>query len=179
MLMAGVGLVGLWRAVAGAWPARAEGSGPATRVLAALLALALAGGVGREVWAAGVTYFKDFRLSQPRQNYSLSLEMARVIDAYSGEAFAISRPHFYDGNAVRMLLTRRDPAAWHDLVAPAADAPPLDGSLDRVLVIVHPEDTATQEALRRAYPRGVFVEHRDDEDIAAFWAFYGEAQRAR
>ena len=181
MLLAAVGLEGLWRAARRALRAEGgDGEGDAkTYVLGGLLALALVGGLAREARTAGVTYLRDYRLAQPRHNYSLSREMARVIDAFAGEAFAVSRPHFYDGNAVRMHLARTDPAAWHDLAAPSPDEPPLDGSLERVLVIVHPDDLATREALRAAYPRGVCVEHRDDDGLVAFLACYGEAQTPR
>jgi len=180
MLLAAVGLASLWRAAqAGlalaeeaALSAAADRRQGATYVAAAVLGLGLVAGLGWEACSTGRTYFQDFCLSQPRHNYAISLEMARIIDDYTdGEAYTVSWPHWYDGNAVRAQLVRSDPSRWHDLQAITPGAPPLTD--DRALVLVHPDDAATQALLRDAFPRGVLVTHRDDDGEAAFLAFYG------
>jgi 4-amino-4-deoxy-L-arabinose transferase-like glycosyltransferase len=179
MLLAGAGLGALWERTAAALQlgqrAVAEGrqgwGGLPAYMLGALLGLGLLGGLAAEARATGYTVFQDFRLSQPRHNYPLSREMARVIDDYAeGEAYSVAWPHWYDGNAVRAQLSR-DAAGWHDVPALAPGQPPL--SVERALVIVHPSDSATQRLLREAFPGGVFVQHRDWDGYIVFLAFYG------
>ncbi len=175
MLLAAVGLAELWRAVRAGLLLTHEGDSPrraAAYVVAATMGLGLLGGLAVEASTTARTYLVDFRLSQPRRNYAISLEMARTIDDYSdGEAYSVSWPHWVDGNAVREQLVRTDPSRWHDVPSIAPGAPPLTDP--RALVIVHPDDTATQSLLREAFPRGVLVTHRDDEGDVAFLAFYG------
>ena len=178
MLLAGAGLAEVWgRASEGLRLSERElAPGTAvTCVCGAVLGIGLLGGLAWEAREAGRTYFEDYRLSQPRHNYSISLEMARVMDESAvGETYAVAWPHWYDGNAVRVQLRRRDPASWHDVSVLLPGEPPLTSSAGDTLVIVHPDDQATQDLLREAFPRGIFVTHRDYEGYVAFLAFYSE-----
>jgi len=143
---------------------------PATAFGLVLLAL-----MSYEAVDSGKTYFVDFAWHQPRHNYSISLAMARAIDEYrQGEAYIVSKPHWYDGNAVRAQFRVQDHDWDNELLALSPGGPPLHDDTTDVMVLVHPDDLASQGLLHEFYPRGVFVEHLDNDGRVAFLAFYGE-----
>ena len=128
-----------------------------------------------ETAAAYPYYFERFRTNLPQSNYSISLEMARVMDAYAdqGRVYIKTQGHWYDGNAVRAQLRRL--SNWNDefweLVPGTA---PLDDLRGKVLVIVHPDDTAAIETLRRAFTSHSIEKHYNYDGEPTFIAFYGE-----
>jgi len=169
MMLAALGLVtlagGLSRAVSG-WADYRYARGAVALGAAVLLAV--------EGWSLLPTYFRGFVLAQPRGNYSISLDMARTIDAFAGEAYIVVWPHWYDGNAVRAEF-RSTPKDWHNEITELrAEEPPLGVEQGQVLVLVHPEDHGAQAVLSAAFPRGVGVMHYDYEGRPSFMAFYGE-----
>jgi len=60
-------------------------------------------------------------------------------------------PYWYDGNAVRAQLRRTDPNWNNELDTLDPDKPPLAGPAGRYMVIVHPDDQASLQALRQAF----------------------------
>ncbi len=142
-------------------------------VLAGVVLVVLVGLEYRETWRA---YFRDYVRILPGRNYAISLELARALDDFASEgpAYIKDWPYWYDGNAVRAQLkvTPRD-WDWHlSELDPAK--PPLSTAQGQVLVIVHPQDLQALAALRRAFPKGVAINHRDNAGRVAFITFYGE-----
>ncbi|MHB1295786.1 MAG: ArnT family glycosyltransferase [Anaerolineae bacterium] len=143
----------------------------------ALLAGALvAAALGAEARALYPVYFHQYVIHLPARNYSISLAMARVIDAYagSGKAYILVVPHWYDGNAIRAQLRQVDLPWENELAALAPGEGPLDGREGPVLVIVHPSDSSSLDLLRRSFPRGVALAQRDADGAITFITFYGE-----
>ncbi len=187
MLLAATGLERLFSAAyapvaarfAGGSDCEPGGGGQHGRVFAmasaGVLGATLAGAMVYEAVAAGQTCFVEFAWHQPRHNYSISLEMARVIDDYrQGQAYIVSQPYWYDGKAVRAQFRVEDQDWDNERLALVPGVPPLDEATAHVLVLVHPDDAASQEMLRERFQKGVFVEHRDRQGLVAFLAFYGE-----
>ena len=127
-----------------------------------------------EMGLAYPVYFKRYVASLTDSNYSISLEMARAIDAFTdGQAYIVTRGYWYDGNAVRAQL--RAAKGWDaEITALTTDAPPLNITAGKVMVILHPDDSASLAALREAFPRGVATNHLKYNGQIAFITFYGE-----
>jgi len=140
--------------------------------LVAMLILALA----FETWSVYPTYFDDYRLGLPEQNYSVTLEMARAIDAFvdEGEAYIKIMPYWYDGNAVRAQLRHAD-QSWHNEIGSfEANHPPLAGDPGKFMVIIHPGDQQSLAVLNQFYPSGISLTRRTPSGQVAFLEFYGE-----
>ncbi len=131
--------------------------------------------LGYEAVAAYPTYFNAYRLNLPDQNYSISLEMARVMDDFAGngEVFIKTQGNWYDGNAVRAQL-RKLPGWDNEFWELDLTKPPLVGTSAKVLVILHPADQTSLEALRAAFSHSVAVTHFYYDGREAFIAFYEE-----
>ncbi|MHB9031585.1 MAG: ArnT family glycosyltransferase [Anaerolineae bacterium] len=131
--------------------------------------------LGAEAVAAYPLYFDAYRLNLPDQNYSISLEMARVMDDFAGngQVFIKTQGYWYDGNAVRAQLVKLKGwnAEFWDL---DPNQPPAAGPPGKVLIILHPKDTASITALRRVFPSSAVVAHYYYDGQEAFIAFYGE-----
>lgn len=137
----------------------------------ALVAILLAS----ETISAYPLYFDAYRLNLPDQNYSISLEIARVMDDFAGngEVFIKTQGNWYDGNAVRAQL--RKLKGWNnEFWELDPNQPPVSGPAGKVLVIFHPADTASIQALRTAFTESVTVTHFYYDGREAFIAFYGE-----
>ncbi len=168
-------------------------------VPASLLQRGLFGAVrasGRVGWAAGALgvlfiasfaaegvsvyplYFERYVWHLPDHNYSISLDMARTIDAFgeNGEAYIKVWPYWYDGNAIRAQLRRVDFPWEHELTTLDVSKPPFTGEPGKFLMIIHPADAETLAQLRKAFPHGVLLEHRKNSGEIAFYAFYGERE---
>ncbi|MHB0858445.1 MAG: ArnT family glycosyltransferase, partial [Anaerolineae bacterium] len=147
-----------------------RGRGPL--LASALVVMAL----GAEARALYPVYFHQYVMSLPSRNYSISLEMARVIDAFagSGEAYILIAPHWYDGNAIRAQLRQVDLPWANELETLVPGEGPLDGRYGSVLVIVHPSDSRSLDLLWRSFPRGVALSQRNGDGATAFVTFYGE-----
>lgn len=153
-----------------------RGLSPARRLAAGAGLLALAGALGAEAAAIYPLYFRDYVRHLPEGNYSISLEMARAIDAFgdNGEAYILAWPHWYDGNAVRAQLRRAQLPPDHELTALHPDRPPLAGPAAKFMVILHPQDGERLAQLQRAFPAGLLLVQRDHSQEPAFYIFYGE-----
>ena len=145
---------------------------------ALILALAL-------LWEARTThalYFGDYAAGLADGGYSITLDMARAIDdmADDGVSYIKVMPYWYDGNAVRALLTHED-QSWHnELVELRRDLEPFVGPPGKFMVILHPGDTASLEMLLDAFPQGVFLRRtrpatrQEPSRPVALITFYGE-----
>lgn len=144
-------------------------------VLVALLALVLA----TETVAVYPVYFKEYVSHLPGGNYSISLEMARVIDDFADDGLAYIKiwPHWYDGNAVRVQLRHVEQSWPNELEVLRPGRLPLAGPPGKLMVIVHPRDAEALGALREAFPKGIELQHSDNAGEVAFIAFYGERWR--
>jgi 4-amino-4-deoxy-L-arabinose transferase-like glycosyltransferase len=153
-----------------------DGESRGRRRAATLALLALMAGFAAEAAAVYPLYFCDYVRHLPGGNYSISLEMARAIDAFagSGEAYIRAWPHWYDGNAVRAQLRLTDPSWRNELSGFRPDQPPLAGPPGRFMVILHPEDAEGLAQLQQAFPCGLLLEHWDHSQQVAFYTFYGE-----
>lgn len=156
------------------WLQRGALRGRRWAAAAGLLTLAL--GLGAEAAAVYPLYFDDYVRHLPGGNYSISLEMARAVDAFgdNGEAYILAWPHWYDGNAVRAQLRRVELPPDHELTALQPDQPPLAGPVAKFMVILHPEDAKGLAQLQRAFPEGLLLVQRDLAQQPAFYTFYGE-----
>ena len=175
MLLAALGLVQARRALGGALGTVAV-EPIARRAGGALLAIGAALLLGGETRATYTAYFRDYVWQQPDHNYSISLEMARAIEAFgnAGGSYILTAPHWYDGNAVRVQLGRT-PEEWDlELTELAPGEPPLDGRPGKVMVIVHQQDAAALDTLRAAFARSIVLPHAKYDGTPAFLAFYGE-----
>jgi hypothetical protein len=150
--------------------------GRLTRALRSLLIVVAVVALGIETWSVYPFYFQDYVGHLPALNYSISLQMARAIDAFAddGQSYIMIMPHWYDGNAVRAQL-RRTTFSWsNELERLDPDKPPLAGPPGRYMVLVHPDDQATLQTLYRSFPRGVALVNLDNTGNIAFISFYGE-----
>jgi hypothetical protein len=140
--------------------------------LAGVLVGALLLGEARDAWR---TYFREYRLAQPYENYPLTREVARAADDYAGEGPVILRvwPYWTDGNAIRAQLERL-PLDQYREVYPEQFAEVLAGAGARALFILHPDDQEGVAILRGAFPQGALVARRDFGGNLAFYTFYGE-----
>lgn len=129
-----------------------------------------------EIRAVYPLYFQRYVQHLPDGNYAISLEVARAIDAFSGngESYAKVWPYWYDGNAVRAQLQRENQSWANEITQLDAGSAPLAGPPGKFMVILHPDDTAGLAALQAAFPRGVAVNHLQYEGRVAFITFYGE-----
>ena len=128
--------------------------------------------------AAGVYsfYFGKYVPGLPESDYSISLNMARAIDDFAddGESYIKTHAYWYDGNAVRAQLRETD-QSWHNEIAELhPSVPPMAGPPGKFMLILHPQDVASLETLRAAFPRGIDLTHKDNRDQVAFISFYGE-----
>jgi 4-amino-4-deoxy-L-arabinose transferase-like glycosyltransferase len=132
--------------------------------------------LGLETWSVYPFYFRDYVQHLPDLNYSISLQMARAIDAFAddGQSFIKIAPYWYDGNAVRAQLRRTDPNWNNELETLDPNASPLVGPAGKVMVLVHPDDQEALRLLREAFPRGVALVNLDNTGKIAFITFYGE-----
>jgi len=147
--------------------------GSALRLIPTLI---IVGALLYETVAVYPTYFEQYVAHLPYRNYSISLAMAKVIDDFAddGEAYVVTRPYWYDGNALRAQL-RIEEQTWHNEVSYLDPGqPPLSHIRGKVLFIVHPEDRGSLEILRGVFPKGIALEHRDFDGNLSFIAFYGE-----
>jgi 4-amino-4-deoxy-L-arabinose transferase-like glycosyltransferase len=138
-----------------------------------LVAGALVLGEARESWR---TYFTEYRLAQPFENYPLTRMVARAADDYAGEGPVVLKiwPYWTDGNAIRAQLERL-PLEQYSEAYPEQFTPALLASLGpRALFILHPDDDEGLALLRASYPRGALVTRRDFRGQPAFQTFYGE-----
>jgi len=140
-----------------------------------LLALAVVV-LAAETAAVYPFYFRDYVSALPAKNYSISLQMARAIDAFAddGESFIKVTPYWYDGNAVRAQLRRVGPDWNNELYTLDPGGPPLRGTAGKVMVLVHPDDQPSLRQLQQAFPRGVTLVNLDNMGNIAFLTFYGE-----
>ncbi len=129
-----------------------------------------------EVQAVYPVYFQRYVQHLPDGNYAISLEVARAIDAFSGngESYAKVWPYWYDGNAVRAQLRRENQSWANEITQLDAGTAPMAGPAAKFMVIVHPDDAAGLAELQAAFPRGVAVGHHDYEGRVTFITFYGE-----
>jgi len=155
---------------AGVWRGRLR------RPLRVLLIVVAAAALAIETWAVYPFYFRDYVKHLPDRNYSISLQMARAIDAFAddGQSYIKVAPYWYDGNAVRAQLRRADPDWNNELDTLDPNKPPLAGPAGRYMVIVHPDDQASLQLLRQAFPRGIALVNLDNTGAIAFITFYGE-----
>jgi len=135
-----------------------------------------------ESYAVYPLYFEDYVRHLPESNYSITLEMARAIDDFAddGTSYIKVAPYWYDGNAVRAQLRVEDQSWNHEVIRLEPGVPPLGGEAGKFMVIVHPDDQATVQTLREAYPQGVLLRHYrtvtepQPTRVPAFYTFYGE-----
>jgi hypothetical protein len=174
MLLAALPLAAAYEGAREAW-----GSGgkerAASRLAAVGLCAALVAGVTIEGVAVYPLYFGRYVWNLPERNHSISLDMARTIDAFdaNGEAYILAWPYWYDGNAVRAEL--RIATDWNsELPRLERGEPPLSGPPGKVLVILHPSDADGMALLREAFPHGLVLEHYGAGRGVSFIAFYGE-----
>lgn len=155
------------------WERRWKDGVSGRTLLIALVALAL-------LWEARETYtfyFRDYVHVLPdRHNYSFSREIARAIDYFAddGPAYIKVWPHWCEGSAVKAQLQVAGPDWDGEVLRLDPSLPPLSNLTGRAMFILHPEDREALAILRAFFPKGVGVEHRDDEGKTAFITFYGE-----
>ena len=131
-----------------------------------------------EAWSLYPLYFRDYVAQLPARNYSTTRSMAQAIDDFADDGLAYIKimPYWYDGNAVRAQLRRTD-QNWHnELEALEPDRPPIVGAPGKFMVIVHPQEAASLQALQTAFPKGIALAHSDNDGQTAFITFYGERQ---
>lgn len=133
------------------------------------------------VWEAHtgyVTYFQRWVDRLPDKNYSISLELARAIDGFSGEGQAFIKPasFWYDGSAVRAQLRRTDQNWNNEIGELRPDQLPLSGPPGKFMVILHPQDSVSLRSLRERFPEGIETRHLGNDGKVAFVTFYGERQ---
>lgn len=151
--------------------------GPCVRTLAALPALVLVGallyGEARETYHF---YFVDFLQHTPDQaNYSIALEIAKIITAFEdGPAYVRLWPHWYDDRGLLVHLDVLGGRLAGGVTDLRPDAPPLQGFRGKMLVLLHPQDTASLAVLKEFFPRAIVNEHRFPNGDLAIVAFYGE-----
>ncbi|NLT73113.1 MAG: glycosyltransferase family 39 protein [Chloroflexi bacterium] len=174
MMLAAVGVraASCWLTGGSPQPGR---SGRLNAVVRPLSVVAIVGGLLAEAVAVYPLYFGRYVSAQPYQNQSISLEMAHVIDAYSdGQAYILVAPFWYDGNAVRAQLVHAVPDGVQEVTVLEPGQGPLDRSVPRALVIVHPDGLEALSLLEGDYDRSIVLGHRWEDGSLAFWAFYGE-----
>ncbi len=141
-------------------------------VVAVVVLVAL---LGFELRETAQAYFRDYVNISLQGNYSISLEMAKVIDEFAAEGPAYIKvwPNWYEGRAVRaqFRVTPHDWAGEISVLDPTK--PPLSQIKGPVLFIVHPDDTRAQQVLRDFIPHGVMINHLDYRGHVAFITFYG------
>jgi hypothetical protein len=129
-----------------------------------------------EAWETSRFYFADFRRVAPDvQNYSIALELAKCIVAFEdGPAYIKVWPHWYDGRAVREHVT----AASHDwdgeVFEISPEHPPFAGFQGKMLVLLHPEDQESLEALQGLFTHYMVLTDRYPDGQISLLAFYGE-----
>jgi hypothetical protein len=130
------------------------------------------------MWQATETshlYFNDYVQRLPDQNYSITLEMARVIDdsAGGGQAVIVPWPYWYDGNALRVQLEILGRPMIPEVPQPALDQPPLRDLRGAVLFIYHPDDKETEAKLRAWFPQALAINHLRYDGAVAFKSLWG------
>ena len=158
-----------WRSSKGRGASRAGlYAGMATWVL-------VVGALSAEVVGTYRLYFQDYRWHLPGHNYSISLEMARAIRDFegNGDAFIKIWPYWYDGNAVRAQLHSLGYVWEGELERIDPSVPPLD-QVERVLVILHPEDRESLALLEEAFKQHVVLASFGEGGEVTFLRFIGE-----
>jgi hypothetical protein len=153
-----------------AWHFSSQSALKALGTMALVVVLAL------EAQAVYPLYFRDYVANLPERNYSISLEMAQVIDDFAddGESYIKIQAYWYDGNAVRAQLRRED-QNWHNEIDRLdAGQPPLSGPPGKFAVLIHPEDKDAIQTLQKAFPTGILLTRRNLEDKVSLVIFYGE-----
>jgi hypothetical protein len=145
-------------------------------VLRTLGTLALVVTLALEARAVYPLYFREYVAHLPDHNYSISLEMARIIDAFAddGESYIKIQPYWYDGNAVRAQLRLED-QSWHNEIDRLDRGQlPLAGPPGKFAVLIHPDDQAAIQTLQEAFPGGIALTRRNYEGKVSLVIFYGE-----
>jgi hypothetical protein len=132
--------------------------------------------LGAEVRETYHAYFDDFLQYAPDvMNYSVALELAnKIIDFRDGPAYIKVWPYWYDGRAVSEHVGAAGRTWAGELQEIRTDQAPLAGLHGRVLVLLHPQDKASLEALKAAFPRWTTTLDHDPKGEVAFVTFYGE-----
>lgn len=142
-------------------------------VLPVLLILPLLGG---ELCETTRFYFHDFALVIPDvANYSVAQEMAKTAIAFGEPSIYVKVwPHWFDGRAMNIYLEVAGHPPLQEILELGADKPPLAGFQGRMLVFLHPQDTASLAALEGIFPRRAVVSHHFPNGDPSYVAFYGE-----
>ncbi|MFH1085279.1 MAG: hypothetical protein V1772_05915, partial [Chloroflexota bacterium] len=119
--------------------------------------------------------FQQYVYHLPDHNYSITLDMARVIDDfYDGEIYIKIWPYWYDGNAVRAQLRRVDQGWRNELERLEPGQPPVAGGAAKFAVILHPDDAQGLETLRLAAPQGIALTRHDGAGRVSMVIYYGQ-----
>jgi hypothetical protein len=145
--------------------------GKSTAWMIPLLAVLLFCNEARTVYK---TYFDDYVAALPSHNYSITLEMARALDDFAGNGFAIIKiwPNWYDGNAIRVQLRKMPKEGYREVDRFDLNAPPFANFQGTDLFLINPGDAQALALLHKSFPRGVTVESRDSMGQVQFVSFY-------
>lgn len=148
------------------------------RILTALLLVALIVVEARDNW---MKFFYDYRDGLPGHNFPLERTMAQDIAAFSdsGPAYIRAAPYWYNGTVVQARLESEHHLKLNmDVLDLETQIPagqiPAQLPAGRVLVILHPDDKESLDALKAAIPRHLVLERRDYEGKIAYLMFAGE-----
>jgi 4-amino-4-deoxy-L-arabinose transferase-like glycosyltransferase len=147
--------------------------GKSTAWMIPLIAVLLFCNEARNVYK---TYFDDYVAALPSHNYSITLEMARALDDFAGNGFAIIKiwPNWYDGNAVRVQLHKMPKEGYREVDRFDLNAPPFANFQGTALFLINPGDAQGLDLLHKSFPRGVTVEYRDPMGQVQSLSFYGQ-----
>jgi 4-amino-4-deoxy-L-arabinose transferase-like glycosyltransferase len=131
-----------------------------------------------EARAAFQTVFTAYVAKQPGANYSVSRELARILDDFvgNGPEYIEYWPHWFDGHALEVQLTRTTSDEIYFVDNLAREAPTLADAGERALFLLHPEDQQALATLYRAFPRGSAIRYFDGLGNVRIIAFYAERQ---
>ena len=127
-------------------------------MIAALASLVIEGAETR------ADYFERYRFSQPGGNYPVSTRLVEIIEQVgpSAQVYLKAYPHWYDGNALLTQLRLAGIEWENELVEIRADLPPQSDRSGPIVVVLHPRDTESLNALRIAFPHAVEFNHYDN-----------------
>jgi 4-amino-4-deoxy-L-arabinose transferase-like glycosyltransferase len=119
-------------------------------------------------------YFAVYPKTLSGGNYPISSRLAETIVQYSrsGQVFLVAFPHFYDGNALRTQLELEGVQWENEMTSLDVESPPWQPGDGLVVVILHPEDRVSLQALSRRMPEAAVVTHLDNHGAKAFLTLF-------
>jgi hypothetical protein len=126
-------------------------------------------------WACKVNfdaYFVHYESSLPHRNYPLHRVLAEAIDDFAqvGPAYVKYVPHWFDGDVVRLQL-RRQPPQWNNVVPTVPLTHMHLSPRERLLVILHPDDSEGLAELQALHPQHVILPQHDSYGDLVFLRF--------